>query len=210
MSIRDSVYTRPDGSTLPYPLVNPSYFGNTLVLRVVSGEEGDEWIQVQAPVRPADTWVWVQGSDFDWVDGDERIEVDMSDSTMRVYRGDERLLSSRVATGAVDTPTPLGVSYVSEIIGARSPILNLALFANTNSAAGQPLPAITLVGTADSSELGERITRGTLRAPNDTLATLADEVSPGALVIIFDSSDDATDRDAIVARDVIPAATTAP
>jgi len=211
---RSLVYTRPDRSTLPYPLVDPSFFGNDLVLRVVDGIDGDEWLQVQAPIRPALRHVWVQASDFVWFDGDQRIEVDLGDSTLRAFADDERVLSSRVAYGSADTPTPLGVSYLSEIIqgaaGASGPIFNLALFSDTSPSTGAALPAITLLGTTDRSELGEAITRGTLRVPTNVMNRLNDALDPGALVIIYDSSDAETDRGAILGREWAPAETTAP
>lgn len=207
---RTLVYESPDGSTLRYPLTNPTFFGNSLVLRVVDGVLGDEWIQVQAPVHPNGSTVWVQGSDFDFATTDMRIEVDLADSTLRQFDGDQRALSTRVATGEPNTPTPLGVGYVNEIISDASPfgpfVINLALFSETTTAT--PLPAITVHGTTERSELGEQITTGTLRAPVSTLTDLATSISPGALVIIYDSSDPETDRDQILAQSLSDAQTT--
>lgn len=207
---RSLAYTRPDNSTLRYPLVNPTFFGNKLVLRVVEGDEDDDFVRVQAPIRPSYRHVWVKTSDFDWMDGEQRIEVDLNETTMRAYTGDERLLSSRVALGAADTPTPLGVSYVSEVIGTTAPIFNLALFSEVSSGPGEALPAVTLLGTADRADLGTQVTRGTLRVPNNVMERLAEELSAGALVVIFDSSSPDTDRGAILAREWLPAETLAP
>lgn len=204
------VYESPDGTTLTYPLTNPTFFGNPLVLRVVDGVRGDEWIRVQAPVHPNGSTVWVRGEDFDFATTDIRIEIDLEDSTLRQFVGDERGLSTRVATGSPDTPTPLGVGYVNEIIADSSPfgpfVINLAMFSEVTSAA--PLPAITVHGTVDRDELGEQVTTGTLRAPVPALNTLEAAITTGALVVIYDSSDPETDRDAILAAPLRDAQTT--
>lgn len=209
---RTLLYEYPDGATIEYPLTNPTFFGNELVLRVVDGIEGDEWIQVQAPVRPSGQTVWVKGEDFEFRTTDSRIEIDLADTTLRVYDGDERLLSTRVAYGKIDQPTPLGLSYVNELIAqpltAGGPtVFNLALFSEVVNNIGGALPAITLHGMSDRSELGKRVTSGTMRAPSDIITSIGESISAGALVIIYDSSDPQTDRDAILASPTEPATT---
>ena len=209
---RTLLYEYPDGSTIEYPLTNPTFFGNELVLRVVDGVDGDDWIQVQAPIRPNGRTVWVKGEDFTFRTTTTRIEIDLDETTLRVFDAEERLLSTRVAHGKIDQPTPLGVSYVNELIAqplaAGGPtVFNLALFSEVVNDIGGALPAITLHGMSDRSDLGKRVTSGTMRAPRDVIATIADSVSSGALVIIYDSSESSTDRDAILASPTEPATT---
>lgn len=212
---RTLLYEYPDTTTRPYPLTNPSFFGNPLVLRVVDGVLGDEWIQVQAPIRPGNQTVWVRGEDFEFSTTEVRLEVDLADTTARVYDGDERIFSTRVGHGKIDQPTPLGLSYVSEVItqplGSGGPfVFNLSLFSSVVRDVGGALPAITLHGTSERDDLGKRVTGGTMRAPADAISSIADTVKPGSLVLIFDSSDPETDRDAIMAAAAQAASTAAP
>jgi len=46
------IYIDIDNADVGFPLVNPTVFGQPLVLRVIQGAPGDEWLRVQAPVRP--------------------------------------------------------------------------------------------------------------------------------------------------------------
>ncbi len=186
-------FDEPDGRPmiLPYGMPNPHQFGGPLTLMVVSGAAGDEWVEVQLPVRPNGRTGWIRTSDYTFSETRRRAEVDLGSGRVAIYEGDDLLASSDAAVGAEETPTPLGTFSVT----AKRPSLPeetwLGPWAIVLSGYSEVLesfsggePVIAIHGTDQPELLGEAITFGCVRVPNDVVTFLAEHLPLGAPVEI--------------------------
>ena len=83
------VYDAPNGTQISFkdgPLWSYTYRGNQLVVRVLQGSEGDEWVEAELPMRPWDNRDrpngvrgWVRTENFDWRTVTHHIQIDLSD-----------------------------------------------------------------------------------------------------------------------------------
>lgn len=204
---RPTIYDGPDGNEIPVTytyldgsvdpvydhFTNPTYFGNKLAMRVVRGNEGDEWAEVQIPTRPIMTG-WVNTAEYEWSSSDYYVKVNVGNNTVTVWRGDELIVdATAVVTGDSGRTTPLASTYVDEIMpgpsGAYGPwLLSLGVFSDSINTFGGGLPKVALHGTNRPDLLGQYASNGCIRLPNDVISMLADEVPVGTRVDIVNET----------------------
>lgn len=186
----DLTYEYLDGSTVAYPLQNPTYFGNELAMMVVEGEPGDDWAKVQLPVRPNGKTAWVQTGFFDWSTHSFHIDINVTDNWVKVWEGDELIVETGAITGRSDRPTPVLKAYIDEKVpgpnAAYGPwILSIAAFSNSMSTFSSGLPKLALHGTNEPDKMGQFISSGCIRVENDIITLIAETVPVGTAVNIF-------------------------
>ena len=192
-------FDEPNGNEVFFeiPVANPTYFGNPLAMLVTDGEEGDEWVQVQLPVRRADlataeqpeVFAWVQTEYFDWSSHEYHATVDLSDHLVQVWEGDELIAETEAVTGRPAAPTPILRTYVDEIIpgdgaGYGSWILSLAGYSQELEWFDGGLPKLALHGTNAPELVGQEISSGCVRLPNEVIELLAETIPVGTVVEI--------------------------
>ena len=166
----------------------PTYFG--VLGKRVGADCRPLWYRVQLPIRPNGAVGWVRASAIELQPVDLRIEVDVSRRHLKLFRAGRRVLEATVAVGSPATPTPIGRYYVNQRlvptdtsgpfgpgaigISAFSPVL-------TGWAQGGP---VAIHGTNEPWSIGQAVSNGCIRLPNDTLARLFKIVPPGTQVII--------------------------
>lgn len=186
------MYEYLDGSKIEYPLVNPTYFGNDLALLVAEGNPGDAWARVFVPVRPNGKSVWVQTAFFDWSSHNYHIEVDVAGPSVRVWEGNNLIIESNAVAGRPDRPTPVLRTYIDEKIPGPSDaygtwILSLAAYSESINIFSGGLPKLALHGTNKPELMGEYVSSGCIRVPNDIIDQIAEIVPVGATVDIINS-----------------------
>jgi len=183
----------PDGIPIPLPFAvpNPHQFGGPLTLMVTEGQPGDAWVKVQLPIRPNAQEGWINMADYELSSTRVRAEVVLSETLVRVYDGEELIAETQAVIGAEDTPTPLGTFYVAakrlnsqeeSFLGKWAIVLSS--FSETLPTFSGGLPVIALHGTDRVDQLGEAISFGCVRVPNDVIEFLAENVPLGAPVNI--------------------------
>ena len=166
----------------------PTYFG--VLGKRVGADCRPLWYRVQLPIRPNGAVGWVHASSIELQRVDLRIEVDVSQRRLSLFRSGRNVLDATVAVGASATPTPIGRFYVNQElvpddsdgpfgpgaigISAFSPVL-------TGWAQGGP---VAIHGTNEPWSIGQAVSNGCIRLPNDTLTRLFKIVPPGTQVII--------------------------
>lgn len=175
------------------PLTNPTYFGNQLAFRVTEGERGDEWVRVLLPTRPNNTFGWVNTDGFNWETNNFRVEVNVTDTNVVVYEGEEVVAESRAVVGRPERPTPIVTTYIDEkISNANSSfgsaygtwIVSLAAFSDTLEWFDGGVPKIALHGTNAPELVGQRLSSGCVRLPNEIIDLIAETVPVGTQVDI--------------------------
>lgn len=169
---------------------NPTYNNNPLVVSVLANQ-GD-WLQVDVVDRPNTRTGWVRAADVVLGATDYRIEVDLSTFTLRVYKAADVFLETKVAIGKDSTPTPLGRSYMTEIIKNPSDtglygayILPTSAYSETLDTFDGGLPEIALHGTNQPELLGTKASNGCVRMTNDAVTKIAKAVPAGAPITVY-------------------------
>lgn len=187
-------YETPGGDPvkLEYIVPNPHQFGGPLTLMIVEGEQGDEWLKAQLPMRPNGQEGWIEADDYIITSTTIRAEVDLSDTSVKVYDGAELIGESQAAIGTARTPTPLGTFFIAakrtnppeeSHLGTHAVVLSGFSEALDTFSGG--LPVIAIHGTNNpDGELGHSVSNGCVRVPNDVVQFLARTVPIGAPVIV--------------------------
>lgn len=181
-----------DGVEQEYPLFAQTHFGNRLALRVEEFDSSGNWAKVQVPVRPNGTTTWVQTAFFDEQRHNYHITIDLSENKVNVYDGDELLVEQISVLGRESRPTPVVRSYIDEKIDGESIgpaygtwILSIAAFSESmGTFGGGGMPKLALHGTNQPDLMGQYISSGCIRIPNDVIDFIADRVPVGTVVDI--------------------------
>jgi lipoprotein-anchoring transpeptidase ErfK/SrfK len=176
-------------STLPAT----TEFGSPTTLRVVAWEGDDgEWLDVLLPVRPNGSRGFVRAGDVDLARVEYAIDVDLTTRVLNmVDKTGATVLSTPIATGSPENPTPLGSFYVTDVLdtnddgGAYGPFaLGLSAHSETLSEFGGGDGQVGIHGTNQPTSIGQNVSHGCVRVPNDIVTQLASMVPLGTPVTI--------------------------
>jgi lipoprotein-anchoring transpeptidase ErfK/SrfK len=164
-------------------------FGTPTTLLVV--DAAPRWVEVQLPIRPNGSTGWVRQAAVELVAGDHRVEVDLADRVLTVFEGDAVVLETPVAVGAPDAPTPTGTFSIVDVLQSPDPAsaygpfaLGLSAHSDTFSEFAGGDGQIGIHGTDDPSSIGEAVSHGCIRVPNDVVARLAELLPLGTPVSV--------------------------
>lgn len=164
-------------------------FGSVRVL-LATAHKG-KWYRVSLPTRPNGSTGWVRARDVTVRALRDEVHVDLAAHMLTWRRDGQVVLESPVAIGAPDTPTPAGAFFVTDLLdnaddfGAYGP-LSMGTSAHsdqlTDFAGGDG--QIGIHGTNDPSSIGQSVSHGCVRVPNDVITQLANGLPLGTPVII--------------------------
>jgi lipoprotein-anchoring transpeptidase ErfK/SrfK len=183
------VRAEPDGAEVIATLPPTTTFGSPRALGVL--EQRDGWLHVAVPVRPNGTTGWVPADGVQLVSVSHALTVDLAARTLTLTDAGEVVLTTPVAIGTEEFPTPTGTFYVVDKLdtgddgGAYGPIaLGLSGFSDvlTEFAGGDG--QVGIHGTNDPGTIGEAVSHGCVRVPNDVIVRLAEELPLGTPVTI--------------------------
>ena len=191
------VYDAPGGTRLSFrdgELWSYTFRGNRLVVRVTQGSRGDEWVQAELPMRPSGIRGWIRTENFNWTTVNHHITVDVSQRSVALYEGDELVISTRAIVGKPATPTPRLRGYIVEKLPNHSQqnasvvlgdwVLMLSFFSEVHDSFGGGLPRIALHGTHIPERVGEALSNGCIRIPNNIIETIARRAPLGTAVSV--------------------------
>jgi lipoprotein-anchoring transpeptidase ErfK/SrfK len=150
------------------------------------------WLRVLLPVRPNGTTGWIDAAQVHLASTDFSVTVQLGAHRVTVYEGERTVLQTDAVIGSPETPTPLGTFYVTDPVDRQSaPDTVYGAFALGLSGFSEVLthfeggPAqIALHGTNRPDQLGQAISNGCLRVPNDVIVRIAHTVPLGTPVHI--------------------------
>ena len=183
-------YTDPSDADPSWSFGEKTDYGSTTVF-LVNEIDGD-WYNVSLPVRPNGTTGWVHADQVELRTVSLRVEIDLSDRTITVLDGDDEILvSSSVAIGTDENPTPTGKYFLTDKLltgnpsGSYGPIaFGTSAFSDTLSEfAGGP-GQIGIHGTNQPDSIGNAASHGCIRLPNDVVLELNDLLPLGTPVTI--------------------------
>ena len=189
------VYDAPGGTRLAFPdgdVWSYTFERNRLVVRLTQGSLGDEWVEVELGVRPNGVRGWVRAGDFNWTTVNHHVHIDVSDRTVALYDGDALVASTRAIVGKPATPTPTLRGFISEKLPNNAQqngsvvygnwILFLSFYSEVLNSFGGALPVVALHGTHIPERVGEALSNGCIRVPNDIIEVIARRAPLGTVV----------------------------
>lgn len=192
-----SAFTSPSSKTIAATFQNPNRHGGPMVFQAVV-DPGSKyldlgWIPVLLPVRPNGTVGWIRTSEVDLTRNPYRIEVDVDDFTLTVFRHDELHFSTSVGIGVGETPTPYGSFFLTDLLKPSDPTGIYGPYAYGLSGFSESLDSfnggpgvIGIHGTNRPDAIGTRVSHGCVRVSNDAITEMATFLPLGTPVIIGD------------------------
>ncbi len=145
-------------------------------------------IKVALPIQPNGSTGWIRADSVTLEQITFHAEVDLANHQLTVWDGDEIVVQTSASTGKPSTPTPLGEFFVRDVIPSRSSgsygsyILGLSGFSETLETFNGGLPAIAIHGTNRPDLVGQEVSNGCIRIPNEYVEVLAATVPLGTPV----------------------------
>jgi lipoprotein-anchoring transpeptidase ErfK/SrfK len=163
--------------------------GSVTTLLVLDARDG--WLQVVLPIRPNGTTGWVRADAGTLRTTSYRIDVDLATRTLTLFDDAEVVIRSAVAIGAADTPTPTGVFSVTDLVDTGDPDGDYGPSAVGVSGHSDELTEfaggdgqIGIHGTNRPTSIGQAVSHGCIRLPNELVAQLVTVVPLGTPVTI--------------------------
>ena len=162
-----------------------------LQVRGVKVVAGVRWVKVLLPVRPNGRTGWIRASDMVFRPIDLRIDVDLSDRTLKLFRKGKRIRTFRVAVGTPENPTPTGRFAIAEVIPTGDPkaflgpiVMPITGFSETLNEYAGGNGRVAIHGTSQPQLIGQRVSHGCIRMRNADIRRLNRLVRSGTPVII--------------------------
>lgn len=164
--------------------------GSPRVLLVLEGPT-DGWVRLSLPVRPNGTSGWAQASEFRFEVVSQLVSVDLSDFRLEFRAGTDVVLDTLVATGSPENPTPTGRYFVTDVVeladhgGPWGPFaIGLSAHSDTITEFNGGDGIVGIHGTNRPSKIGQSVSLGCIRVPNEVITELAALIELGTPVEI--------------------------
>jgi len=184
-----AVFADADDTEPVLALPGTSTFGFRQAFLVLD-ESGDS-LHVLVPGRPNGSTGWIRRADVELQTVDHEVEVDLGARTLTLRSGDDVVLETTVAIGAPDAPTPTGRFFVTDLLETGDPNDDYGPYAIGLSGYSKELTEfaggdgqIGIHGTNEPASIGQAVSHGCVRVPNDVITTLATTVPVGTPVTI--------------------------
>src|SRR6266511_1233250 len=150
------------------------------------------WLHVLLPVRPNGSNGWVKASDVTMGTTDYEIRIELGAHKLTLLKLGQPVLDSGVVIGKDKTPTPPGQFFVTDPLDLHSQsnagygvfALGISGFSDVlTSFKGGP-GQLAVHGTSDPSQVGQDISNGCVRVPNDAIEKIAAQAPLGTPVTI--------------------------
>lgn len=176
-------------SAVGWSFNNPTSWGGPFVMLVT--EQRGDWLKVEIPVRPNGTPGYVAASDVTTSSTDYRLDLRLGTRTLTLYKGKDPVLSTPVVIGKPETQTPTGRFYITDKVpqdnpaGAYGPIaLPTNAYSEQIDQFDNGVPVIALHGTNKPELVGQPVSNGCIRVPNEQIAKIASLIPPGTPIDI--------------------------
>jgi lipoprotein-anchoring transpeptidase ErfK/SrfK len=162
-----------------------------LQVRGVKVVAGVRWVKVLLPVRPNGRTGWIRASDMAFRPINLRIDVDLSDRKLKLFRNGKRIRTFPVAVGTPENPTPTGRFAIAEVIPTGDPkaflgpiVMPITGFSEALNEYAGGNGRVAIHGTSQPELIGQRVSHGCIRMRNADIRRLNRLVRSGTPVII--------------------------
>lgn len=184
-------YSATPGSPSVGTLAATNPFGAPTVVAVLGSPDSSGWLHVELPIRPNGSTGWIPAAGAVLGQTDYHVTVSIANRSVTVTRAGHVVLTTPAAVGAPNTATPPGNTYLWELIrpddpnGAYGPyIFGLAWFSDAYTVFNGGNAQIGMHGQDEPWSIGQAVSHGCVRLPNDVITKLAGMLPLGTPVSI--------------------------
>jgi lipoprotein-anchoring transpeptidase ErfK/SrfK len=184
-----TVWSAPRATAPPQALPPTTEFGSATVL-LATARKGS-WYRVALPTRPNGSTAWVRKRDVTLYSVHDQVRVDLAARTLTWTRDGQVVLETPIAVGAPDTPTPVGAFYVTDLLDNADDFGGYGPYSMGTSAHSNQLTdfaggdgQIGIHGTDAPWSIGQDVSHGCVRVPNDVITRLATSLPLGTPVTV--------------------------
>ncbi len=176
-----AVYASPDANTQPTATLTAKT-EYELPRSFLVFDQYQDWLHVYLPTRPNDATGWIKASDVTESDPLQyQVKVSLEDHKLTLLKNGVVQFDTPAATGTGDTPTPTGTFYYTDPLDlANQPGTGYGVFAIGLSGHSNVLQTfaggdgqIAVHGTDDTGTIGQSVSHGCVRVPNDIILKLS-------------------------------------
>jgi lipoprotein-anchoring transpeptidase ErfK/SrfK len=146
-----------------------------LAVGEANAPDGTAWFKLNLPMRPNGTVGWIPAASAALTPTQSRIVVHRGLRRIELFRNGKRLLSAKVAVGALGRETPLGEFYVTARFVPDDPFLGSFALETSAYSRLTEWPGGGKVGIHGTSKpwlLGQAVSHGCVRVSNQTALAL--------------------------------------
>jgi lipoprotein-anchoring transpeptidase ErfK/SrfK len=184
------IYESPAAMAVARTIDEVTILGSPTVFRVETGPLNG-WVQLALPGRPNGAIGWAKADQFQYRVTDQIIRIDLSNRSLSYEEAGEEKLTTAVAVGSVGNPTPAGLFFVTDVVQLTDPSGPWGPFAFGLSARSDTITEfnggdgiIGIHGTNRPAKIGEAVSLGCVRVPNEVITRLVEVVDLGVPVLI--------------------------
>ncbi len=163
-----------------------------LVRTLLVNYEQPGWLNALVPIRPNGSRGWIRESDVTLSSTDYQVLIEVGAHKITLFQAGTVVLESPVIVGKDQTPTPLGRFYVTDPVDLQSnPNSTYGAFALGISGYSEVLLSfqggpgqIAVHGTNRPDQVGQNLSNGCIRVPNEHILEIARLVPLGTPVDI--------------------------
>jgi lipoprotein-anchoring transpeptidase ErfK/SrfK len=150
------------------------------------------WLNVLLPIRPNGASGWIKASDVTMGTSDYEIKIELGAHKLTLLKLGQPVVDSGTVIGTDKTPTPPGKFYITDPVDLqKNPNTGYGVFALGISGYSDVLTSfkggpgqLAVHGTSNPGDVGQNISNGCVRVPNDVILQLASQVPLGTPVTI--------------------------
>ena len=164
--------------------------GTPTVMPVLEGPNNG-WVKLSLPGRPNEASGWARADQLTFAKVDQRIEIDLATAILTFFDKGQPVLTTAVSVGSPSNPTPAGEFFVTDIVSLTDPsgpwgpyALGLSARSDTITEFNGGDGIIGIHGTNRPDRIGQPVSLGCVRVPNEVIAEIARMVQLGIPVSI--------------------------
>jgi lipoprotein-anchoring transpeptidase ErfK/SrfK len=150
------------------------------------------WLNVLLPIRPNGASGWIKASDVTMGASEYEIKIELAAHKLTLLKLGQPVLESATVIGTEKTPTPPGKFYITDPVDLqKNPNTGYGVFALGISGYSDVLTSfkggpgqLAVHGTSNPDQVGQNISNGCVRVPNDVIMQLAMQAPLGTPVTI--------------------------
>ena len=157
---------------------------------LVTGDAQD-WYQVLLPARPNGSLGWVHESAVTITSTNYALGIDLAGRSLTLFQSGTPVLTTSVAVGRSSAPTPTGLAYITDLLSTPSPggtygpyAFGLSSHSDVHTEFQGGDGQVGLHGTNLPHLMGQAVSEGCVRMPNEVITQLAGMLPLGTPVQI--------------------------
>lgn len=184
------IFAGPDQPVSFRMMEEATILGSPRVFLVVEGPI-DGWVKISLPLRPNGSTGWARSSQLEFEVVEESITVDLSDFRLVFRSAGHVLADSEAAVGSPSNPTPIGTYFVTDVVKLADPsgpwgpfALGLSAHSDTITEFNGGDGIVGIHGTNRPAKIGQPVSLGCIRVPNEVIEEIAAVIRLGTPVEI--------------------------